>query len=142
MIGVSTMKEWSIANKIRELDSKRAIIRVSLQTLLRIASNEILQDTEWFGIIVSKTCTIVLACSWILAQIQICVLLRLFVSVIHISVIPKPSKDIRMNSIFMILDLIIHKIRLAQNNCVQNFKFSSPETTFSRKHFLKIFQRK
>ena len=135
MIGFSTMKEWSIENIVRELDSKRAITRVSLQTLLRVSSNEILQDTEWFGIIV-------LAYSWILVQIQICILLRFLVSVIHSSAIPEPSKHIRMNSLFITLDLIIHKIRLAQNNCIQDFEFAWSEATFSRKYFPKIFQRK
>ena len=142
MIGFSTMKEWSIENIVRELDSKRAITRVSLQTLLRVSSNEILQDTEWFGITVSNICTIVLAYSWILVQIQICILLRFLVSVIHSSAIPEPSKHIRMNSLFITLDLIIHKIRLAQNNCIQDFEFAWSEATFSRKYFPKIFQRK
>ena len=136
------MKEWSIENIVRELDSKRAITRVSLQTLLRVSSNEILQDTEWFGITVSNICTIVLAYSWILVQIQICILLRFLVSVIHSSAIPEPSKHIRMNSLFITLDLIIHKIRLAQNNCIQDFEFAWSEATFSGKYFPKIFQRK
>ena len=142
MTGFSTMKEWSIENTVRELDSKRAITRVSLQTLLRVSSNEILQDTEWFGITVSNICTIVLAYSWILVQIQICILLRFLVSVIHSSAIPEPSKHIRMNSLFITLDLIIHKIRLVQNNCIQDFEFAWSEATFSRKYFPKIFQRK